>query len=645
MFLLLRILAYKEQYPDRVSARVAISELKSILNLPAGTTYYFSDIHGQGDKFSHIINNKAGVIKKKLERVFSYLSEEDRTELLKICYYPLEMVALMQFQKVEEERFVEIIDQLATLIRHVGSKITGKALNDKIQTSRYFGYTIYELVNDVNLDKIDPDINPYKQDLIREFITNETYPDLILDMVRILKEILVYKYVINGDIPDRGPDTAFIIDTLMQTDNVEFNWGNHDLGWMGAALGSRELITEVIRLQLRYGHVAVLEKDYDISLQDLAIFAENTYSAFASTFLPQTTPKKSPYSENLISKMYKAISVILWKMEGAREKDLDVRGDLNYLKRENNIFMITINGVDFNLIDQDFPTIDINNLTKLTSTEQSIINALRVSFRNSKRLQKHMNYLAQIGSLYNCEDGILSFHATIPVNPDGTLTSINIMGESFAGKQLFDKLSGYYKEAFQMREVPQKYLDLFYLGWKGPHFCTFGKASMETFNRALIENKETHYEEKSVYYKLLEDSELGPKMTNTIIKDFSGKDSDSVKIYNGHIPVKVNRNEAPVKLEGSIICGDGGFSEAYGDIGFVFVTTSRGLFLKQLGPKVTVSEVLGPDSKDINPTIIYSETYPKRKQLKDCVVGNRITNKIDDLRKLIKIYDQKNDSQ
>ena len=632
--------ALRRQYPDAQRCRIAICELRSLLELPAGTTYYFCDIHGQGNKFFHIINNKAGTLKRKIDDVLGHLSHDERVRLLKICYYPLEELAWEKTSSPEtyNELVEEHLFSIGRLIRHVGSKTTRREFYQQIESSLYHA-AILELVTASNDDKIiRNNALTYQKSLIAEYRLAGLQEELVSEMVRILKNLMIHKYVINGDIPDRGPDTARILDHLMTDTRVEINWGNHDLMWMGAAAGSEELVAELVRIQLRYDNYDVLEQEYDITLQPLAEFAATTYLGQpARGFSPSVHSDQGRYDPGLVARMQKAIAVILWKLEASRSDALGIIPYLSMVQRTAaGRLVIEIDGLTHELLDQDFPTLDPLHSARLTRSEKRILSGLVASFRKSARLQRHMSMLAQRGSLYHIQDGILSFHATVPVNDDGSLKTMSVLGEPLAGRALFDRLNTLYKQAFNKKKPRQEILDLFYLGWKGPHSWTFGKSGMETFTRALVADKSTHVEKKSAYYVLLANPDSAESLAKTIMSDFESMGSPSriEKIFNGHIPVKIEKDESAVRAGGSVICGDGGFSEAYGDIGFVLVTTSSGIYLNKLGHSVTAEEILARNA-DIVPVILWEERFSERKQLSACNIAPEIRARIAALEKIL----------
>lgn len=643
----------KKDYPDLQSCYIALAELDGLMELPKGTSYYFSDIHGQGDKFRHILHNKAGMIRRKIDETLPDLTNQEKVNLSKICFYPIASLKFFKKKMKTKQAYNTFLENqilnIAKLIQYTGSKTTRKTFREQVNVSEYSA-VIQEFVSASNMDKVDSEKQLYQKQIIQRFFKCGLAENLVKEMVRILKQLLVYKYIINGDIPDRGRDTAEIIDMLKQYgqkySNVVINWGNHDLLWMGAAAGSRELICEFIRIQLRYGNEAILENDYGIDLTELALFADKTYKVepgkgFAVQNYKRT--KERRYLESTLRKIQKAIAVILWKLEACRYDELKVEPFLNMLEKHDSNLYLRYNDKLHILNDQDLPTIDIKFPTKFTPSEKKIIDNLYKAIKNSSRFQDQMRYLADIGGLYHLEDGILSYHAIVPMNNDGSLKEMEILGQKYKGRELFETLTSLYKGAFTTTKPPQKILDLFYTGWKGADSWTYGKSSMQTFTRTFIDDKTTHKESKSAYYEVLSDENNSEKAVNNIIKDFTKSNkNNNIKIFNGHVPVKLQKGEKAVKADGKVICGDGGFSEAYGDLGFCLISTSKGLYLKKLGPGVSESDVVGNKNKDILPETLWSEIFPKRLCLKDSSVKKEIEEKKEALQKLIEIYEAEN---
>jgi len=639
----------KSNYPNVLSCQIAIAELYSYLKLPAGTNYYFSDIHAQGDKFFHVVNSRTGMLQRKLEKVIEKfyqekkidnLSDAKKNELLKLCYYPRDVIKnSTSLNRDDIDMYITILSGLINLSASKHSSFgTEKII--KIHGGKFFS-TIKELININREDRVlmldEYQEKDFAQKVIVDyFIENGVIIDLIEKMTDIFKELTVFRYIINGDVPDRGQDTAKILDHIIKN-NMIGNWGNHDLLWMGAAAGNKLLILDMIRIQYRYSTESILENDYGIDLTPLVEFVKETY-------------KSSNHS--LRSDIEKALLIIATKIESNAERSerLEVYPYLSKdnFYQKNGEYFVLIKEKEYLLNTQDFPTIISENPSQLTTGEQKILEILKRNIKNSDRFQDHWSWIAKNWGMYTFLDGILSFHATVPVTLQSEMAEVEIMGKTYSGKDLFDRLNEIYQSPFKensfiyTEENHQEVMDLFYRGWKGRNSWTFGKKSMTTFARYFINDKNTHNEKKSAYYQLLNDPQMSGQLSESIISDFCGKENlGNVHIYNGHVPIKLEKGEDPVKGNGMIFCGDGGFSKAYGDVGFALVDSSRGLYFYKLGSAMTKETVLKSGS-DIAPSLISTPLiYQNRKQLADCNIAPRIYSKISALTQLISEY-QKN---
>ena len=79
-----------------------------------------------------------------------------------------------------------------------------------------------------------------------------------------------------GDIYDRGPAPDQAMDALAAQDNLDVQWGNHDMLWMAAAAGQPACVATVVRICARYGNLDVLTQTYGMDLSPLVDFAMST---------------------------------------------------------------------------------------------------------------------------------------------------------------------------------------------------------------------------------------------------------------------------------------------------------------------------------------------------------------------------------
>ena len=86
-------------FPSADKASAEIINLSAILNLPKGTEFFASDIHGEYEAFSHTLRNGSGSIRLKIDDVFGdSLSENEKRSLATLIYYPREKMELVLSQ-------------------------------------------------------------------------------------------------------------------------------------------------------------------------------------------------------------------------------------------------------------------------------------------------------------------------------------------------------------------------------------------------------------------------------------------------------------------------------------------------------------------------------------------------------------------
>ena len=571
-----------QQYPTVQAASAKIIKLRTILNLPKGTEHFMSDIHGEYDAFLHILNSCSGEVKQKLNEVFGdSLSQRDKNELATLIYYPkakLELVTPQQKNLTEWYRTT--IHQLVQVCRYVSIKHT----RNKVRSLMPPDYK--EIIDElIHMRDRDGSKRYQYENIISTIIEIGHAGDVIQVICQVIKSLTVDHLHIVGDIFDRGPRADIVMDSLMNCHSVDIQWGNHDILWMGAASGSRTLVATVLSNSIRYNNLDVIETGYGISLRPLSVFANEVYKhCDTSCFHVKLTGNHAEqYTEKdklLSARMYKAITVILFKLEGQKvlrrpEYGMEDRALLHRIDYANK--SITIGGKTYPLLDCDFPTVDPNNPYQLTEEESHVINQLTDSFRHSEKLQRHTRFLYSKGSLYKVHNGNLLFHGCIPMNADGSLMTFTIGGKERSGREFMDYADKTARKAYyNKRGTPERDfgMDFLWWLWAGRNSPIFGRDRMTTFERRFIEDESTWTEPKNAYYAYYEN----PEVCDMLLKEFSlsGKHSH---IINGHVPVKVKKGESPIKGGGKLIVIDGGFSKAYqstsGIAGYTLIFSSR----------------------------------------------------------------------
>ena len=631
------------QYPTVQAASTKIIKLQTILNLPKGTEHFMSDIHGEYDAFLHILNSCSGEVKEKIRDVFgTTLSSRERNDLATLIYYPKAKLELVADQEDDLEEWYRItIHRLVQICRFVSIKHTRNHVRSCMDPN-------YKDILDELIHLRDEDGSKRIQfeNIIDTIIDIGQAADVIRAFCNVIKSMTCDHLHIVGDIFDRGPRADIVMDSLMNARSVDIQWGNHDILWMGAASGSRTLVATVLSNSIRYNNLDVIETGYGISLRPLSIFANEVYKdADTSRFQVKLTGDAHQYTEKdklLSARMYKAITMILFKLEGQKvlrrpEYGMEDRALLHRIDAENKT--ITLNGQVYHLTDWDFPTVDPLDPYKLTDEENHVIDQLTDSFRYSEKLQRHTRFLYSKGSLYKVHNGNLLFHGCIPMNEDGTLRSYTIGGKKLQGREFLDYAEKTARKAYyDKRGTPERQfgLDFLWWLWAGRHSPIFGRDRMTTFERRFIADKDTWTEPKNAYYTYYQD----PKVCDALLKEF-GLEGDHCHIINGHVPVKVKKGESPVKGGGKLLVIDGGFSRAYqstsGIAGYTLIYNSRHYRMVSHQPFAGKQKALERNDDIVNDSVVF-EKLETRMKVADTEEGRELQTRVDDLMMLLAAY-------
>ncbi len=627
-------------FPTIADASTEIINLEAILNLPKGTEHFLSDIHGEDQAFSHVLKNASGAVKRKVNEIFTNsLRESEKKELCTLIYYPAEKLELIKSKEKDLEDWYQVtLNQLVKVCRNVSSKYTRSKVRKALPTE--FSYIIQELLHE---SSIEPNKSAYVDQIINTIITTGRADEFIIALCNLIQRLTIDLLHIVGDIYDRGPGAHIILDTLCQYHNFDIQWGNHDVLWMGAAAGNLGCIANVIRMCLRFGNMATLEDGYGINLLPLATFAMDTYNDDpAVIFRPKTKFSDSVYDEKtmrLMSQMLKAITVIQFKLEGEiirrrPEFGMDDRLLLHHIDLKKGA--IRLGTTDYPLRDTYLPTLDMRDPYRLSVEEEELIYKLKHSFESSEKLKKHMRCLFTHGAMYQVCNSNLLFHASIPMNPDGSFKQIKIQNNYYAGRALMDRVDQLVRTAYfqtgSQEECEFAHDFIWYL-WCGPDSPLFDKSRMATFERCFLEAPETHEEEKGAYYTLRNEEAI----CDQILDEFEVTGPHR-HIINGHVPVRSIRGENPIKANGKMIVIDGGFSKPYhpqtGIAGYTLVYHSRGFQLVQHEPFESAAKAIA-EGLDIKSTTIVVELSSHRQLVRDTDKGRDLQAQISDLQKLL----------
>jgi fructose-1,6-bisphosphatase-3 len=615
----LRLLA--DEYPSIPSVCREIINLKAILNLPKGTEHFMSDIHGEYEAFYHIMNNAAGVIKEKVDMIFAErMSPRERQEICTLIYYPAEKIKLLKKQNAVTPYWYKInLKNLTELARFLSSKYTRSKVRKALPPE--FSYIIDELLH----AQPDEDDNQYvyHEKILDTIIDIDSADEFIEALSTLIKRLAVDHLHIVGDIYDRGPNADKIMDLLINHHSVDIEWGNHDILWMGAACGNEACIANVLRNNMKYNNIKILENTYAISLRSLTLFAEQTY------------PHMEPMQAAL-----KAISVMLFKLEGQiimRHPEYDMVDRLLLDKIDKERGVVRIGGKEYLLNDDYFPTLDTNDAYALTGEEQQVIDELRTAFVNSHMLRKHVRFLYEKGNIYLKYNKNLLFHGCIPMDENGEFDSMKIDGHLLKGKEYMDYAGKVARRAFFGKHHRQPDIDFMWYLWCGKKSPLAGR-TMKTFERTFVIDESTYDEPKNPYYRFYKQEEYCIKILNEF-----GLNSEISHIINGHTPIKVSKGESPLKANNRLIVIDGGFCRAYqkttGIAGYTLIYNSHGMRLKAHQPFESIEKVL-TENKDIESTSNFFEMEKHRVMVNDTDNGKVILENIHDLELLLMAYRQ-----
>ncbi|SEF64436.1 fructose-1,6-bisphosphatase-3 [Parabacteroides chinchillae] len=630
-------------FPNVAEASTEIINLEAILNLPKGTEHFLTDIHGEHQAFNHVLKNASGAVKRKVNEIFSNtLRDYEKKELCSLIYYPEEKLELIKSKETDlDDWYLITLNQLVKVCRNVSSKYTRSKVRKALP--REFSYIIQELLHE---SSTEPNKSAYIDKIISTIISTGRANDFIVAMCNLIQRLTIDLLHIVGDIYDRGPGAHIIMDTLCDYHNFDIQWGNHDILWMGAAAGNLGSIANVIRMSLRYGNLATLEDGYGINLLPLATFAMEVYGDDpCKLFVPRTKFSDNVFDEKtirLISQMHKAITIIQFKLEGEiirRRPEFEMDDRMLLHKIDLSRGTVHLNGKDYELKDKNWPTIDPKDPYALSVDEEDLIRRIHHSFQSSEKLKKHMRCFFTHGSMYQVCNSNLLFHASVPLNEDGTLKEVRVDGKIYKGKLLLDKVDQLIRTAyFDSEDTPEKQFAMDYIWylWCGKDSPLFDKGQMATFERCFVEDKEIQKEEKGAYYVLRKEE----KICDMLLDEF-GVTGQHRHIINGHVPVRSIQGENPIKANGKMLVIDGGFSKAYhpetGIAGYTLVYHSRGFQLVQHEPFESTAKAI-EEGLDIKSTTIVVELSSHRQMVRDTDKGMELQKQICDLTKLLYAY-------
>lgn len=634
----LKLLA--EQFPNIPDVSTEIINLKAILNLPKSTEHFLTDLHGEAEAFKYMLKTASGVIEYKIDQIFEdKLTNTEKRELATLIFYPkTKMKELEERGGIPPEWYRETLEYMVQISQEVSSIYTRskvrKALPEK------FAYIIEELLH---IREGDPNKKDYKEQILTTIIEVGQAREFIIALSELIQSFAVDKLHIIGDIFDRGPAPDVIMDVLKAHHNVDIQWGNHDILWMGAALGQQALIATALRAALRYGNLEFLEEGYGINMRPLARFAMNHYQNLdEEIYQPRLINRELDENEiKIMSQMHKAIAVIQFKLEGQlikKRPEFKMNEALYLEKIDYEKGILKLAGREYKLTDSDLPTVFPEDPYRLNGWEEEVIEQLSYSFQNNDKLQEDVRFLYNNGSMYRKYNGNLLFHGCVPMAEDGDFSEVEVEGEKYSGKKLMDFFDDVIRRSYSSQEADAEFKDWLWYLWRGELSPLFGKDRMTTFLRYLTDQEEAelYQENMNPYYQARENEHICKK----ILAEF-GLDPDKGHIVNGHTPVAEKKGESPIKGNGRLLVIDGGISAAYhektGIAGYTLTYSNTRMRLISHEPFISKKNALHKDSRD---TISAAEVlkFDQPQKIADTDIGKKLSEDVKYLMQLLEAY-------
>lgn len=623
-------------YPTMEAAKTEIINLSAICALPKGTEYFFSDLHGEHEAFIRLLRSASGIIRTKIRELFdNTLTEAEQNQLANLIYSPEKMIHVLQLFHRDSTDWQRVtIYRLVTLCKEVASKYTRSKVRKKMPVE--YAYIMDELLH---VSYSDSNKKLYYSAIVQSIIDTDAGDSFIIALCNLIQSLSIDSLHIIGDIFDRGPRPDAILNELMKFHDVDIQWGNHDVSWMGAASGNRALMANVVRMGISYNNFDALEDGYGINLRALSEFALREYREDPCTRFQIKILDENQFDRvdvKLAAKMHKAMAIIQFKLVGQLiernpEFGMDDRNMLKCIDYERGVLK-TADGNEYPLLDKHFPTVDPADPLKLTEGEEALMNSIAASFRHSEVLHRHMRFIHSHGSSYLCVNSNLLFHGCLPMDEEGNFLKLSIRGVEYAGKELMDQLNIEVHNAYFLPDDhpdKQRAVDFMWYLWCGAKSPMFGKSKLSAFEGYFVADKTLKKEIMNPYYKLSETEEICDK----IFREF-GLNPDISHIVNGHVPVKIKDGQKPIKANGKLYVIDGGISKAYqsktGIAGYTLIFNSRHLALAEHHNYMT-EETSSPD-------VTVEEPMPHRIMMADTDKGKKLLEQIRDLKELVQAY-------
>ena len=610
---------------------IEIINLEAIKQLPKATEHFISDLHGEFEAFDHLLRNCSGVISIKVDDLYDgVLTEEEKLDLCFNIYYPEDLI--LHADKSKDE-WITLLDQLVQITRHVSSKYTRSKVRKALPKS--YAYILEELIYQYDEDH---NKSKYYHTIFNTIIDLKLANHFGVALAQLIQRFVVDHLHVLGDIYDRGPHPDKIVERLMEIPSLDIQLGNHDIIWIGAYSGSLACLCNVLRIQLRYGHSKLLE-DYGIDLSRLAKYGRRYYHDNPAFHPRGDNSDLSQEEIDDITLMHQAISIMQFKVESQiikRRPEFDMQSRLLLDKLSEDGRTIKIDGINFEIENGCFQRVDPEEPFELTLGEELILLDLLHQFQNSKKLERHINFLVLHGTMYKAHNGNLLFHGCLPTTPEGEFMKVSLNGQEYSGRSLMDQFGQSIMRSFRNKNSMDDFdTDLVWYLWCGPVSTLFGKHAMKTFERYFLTDKTTHKEHQNLYYELRTQEEFCFKVLEEFGLDQTGY------IINGHTPVKEVSGEKPVKANGKMLVIDGGLAKPYqkvtGIAGYTLVDNSHEIYICAHQPFTTREHAIA-SRKDILPKQYIVTERPRRFYVADTDIGTILTQQAEELRKNLPPY-------
>jgi len=626
--------ALAEQYTTIESAVAEVAAAKAGLGLPKGTVHVLSDVHGEYRKLRHVINNASGNLRPLVDSLFAgKLNDDQRRELLDVLYYPREMMEhlrpALESAEVRRDWVRRTLRLQFQIIRQLARQYRRSWVMSIFPAQRR------ELFEDLLDEPVVRADESYVNTMLDALAEHDADLETVRMASRLVRNLTCSEIIVAGDLGDRGPRIDRVIEFLMQQPSLSILWGNHDADWMGACLGQEACIATVLRFSARYRRFSQLEEGYGILLEPLEKLARDVYGDDpCKEFKLVGTGLRD---DLLMARMQKAIAIMQLKAEAHainRHPEWNL-AHRNLLPKINlDAGTVEIDGKTFPLLDRNFPTINRNDPNAYSAGEQACMDRLKQSFVSSQRLWEHMKWVVQRGAMWCARDNVLIFHACLAVDAAGEPLPLVIDGKPYTGKAQMDAVDSLIRRCFRKGyEKVGAEADWFWYLWAGPLSPLFGKDKIATFEGYFVADKEAREERKNPYFSLIHDAGFVKK----IARDFGV--GDDVLLVNGHVPVKIEKGENPVKRGGNAVTIDGAFSEAYGDHGYTLVLEPSRIVLAEHAHFDSVAQTID-SGKDMIPKTVTLRELGSPRRAADTEAGRAIICRIAALEKLIRAYEE-----